>query len=105
MDLLQKVDGNQSRAHEWKSQRSVIDGGNNLKMVNLKALIYGFGKIILLINIEHALTHSQSVFLSTSVKLFARGEEGTSPNLKNIFLVENKIFFVTPLDLRPTHSN
>ena len=55
MDLLQKVDGNQSRAHEWKSQRSVIDGGNNLKMLNLKALIYGFGKIILLINIEHAL--------------------------------------------------
>ena len=105
MDLPQKVDGSQNRAHEWKSQRSVIDGGNNLKMVNLKALIYGFGKIILLINIEHALTHSQSVFLSTSVKLFTRGEEGTSPNLNNIFLVENKIFFVTPLDLRPTHCN
>ena len=105
MDLLQKVDGNQSRAHKWTSQRSVIDGGNNLKMVNLKALIYGFGKIILLINIEHALTHSQSVFLSTSVKFFAKGEEGTSPNLKKIFLVENNIFFVTPLDLRPTHCN
>ena len=59
MDLLQKVDGNQSRAHEWKSQRSVIDGGNNLKMLNLKALIYGFGKIMLLINIEHALKHWQ----------------------------------------------
>ena len=58
MDLLQKVDGNQSRAYEWKSQRSVIDGGNNLKILN---------------NIEHALTHWQSVFLSTSVKLFARG--------------------------------
>ena len=105
MDLLQKVDGNQSRVHEWKSQRSVIDGGNHLKMVNLKALIYGFGKIILLINIEHALTHSQSVFWSTSVKLFARGEEGTSPNLNNIFLVEKKIFSLTPLDLRPTHCN
>ena len=68
-------------------------------------LIYGFGKIILLINIEHALTHSQSVFLSTSVKLFGRGEEGTSPNLNNIFLVEKKIFFLTPLDPRPTHCN
>ena len=105
MDLLQNVDGNQSRAHEWKSQRSVIDGGNNLNMVNLKALIYGFGTIILLFNIEHALTQSHSVFLSTSVKLFARGKEGTSPNLNNIFLIEKKIFFVTPPDLRPTHCN